>query len=251
MKKLKIFLLLFLSAFVNVNACGYDPDPIIRESLKGKIKTITQTAYPAVEVDGEILRGRVRMGGYDESRLYNEDGCIVEKITPSHYWWFGGEQIIYRYIYDKNNNLIEERYFTNDTTYRATYYSYEYNDKGLVLKKTKKAESGNLEEIKLFEYDEKGNLKEEILTYYYGVEICIYYQYDENGKKTMAISERETTEFDENGNEIRVTRNWLPTDIITTYQYEYDETGNWIKKIKFADNPKEPDMIVREITYYE
>lgn len=97
-----------------------------------------------------------------------------------------------------------------------------------------------------FVYDDNGNVI--LQTNYKKGEIsrkCEFtYNYDENGNllKQTDVNENRTIEFFPNG--LRKSYNEF------NYEYTYDSSGNWIRKIVF-ENGKKYSESSRKITYYE
>ena len=83
---------------------------LTKENLKGKVKSIKETTYEAVEKFGQIEKSDVL---YDRSyfTIYNEKGNIIEK---NHYEFDGRLGYKVTYKYDKKGNKIEENYYDSD-----------------------------------------------------------------------------------------------------------------------------------------
>ena len=94
-----------------------------------------------------------------------------------------------------------------------------------------KLEKGSLNSKYTYRYDEKGNKTEQTTYNPDGSLNKNTYKYSENGKLT------EVNEYDSDGS------------LHSTSKYEYDNQGNWIKRIDFEDAiPKH--ILEREYEYY-
>ena len=98
-------------------------------------------------------------------------------------------------------------------------------------------------------YDEQGN-KTEHNRYHSEVDTDyrLTYKYDEQGNEIEhnrynsegSLDYRQTYKYDEQGNEIEDNRYHSngSLDYRKRYKYEYDNMGNWVKKIRFEDESK-------------
>lgn len=105
-----------------------------------------------------------------------------------------------------------------------------------------------------YKYDQKGNRIEHT-----AYDIKYSYQYNDKGQvieenihdEMDKISTKTIIKYDKKGNFIKKTAHYL--DVSTkenyTYQYTYDQKGNWVKRIEYKD--KNPIQITeRVIEYY-
>jgi replication-associated recombination protein RarA len=97
--------------------------------------------------------------------------------------------------------------------------------------------SSGLSAKSFFKYDEKGNM----------IEGDFYMTYMSNS----SLIEKSIYKYNDKGNEIE--RNHYKSDSSLgdndTYKYDYDKTGNWLKKTEFKNNVPQT-IIVHEIVYY-
>ena len=133
------------------------------------------------------------------------------------------------YKYDDKGNLIE-------------WYYYELHD-GLAA---------------TYKYDAKGNLIEEISYSHAGVGNTTY-KYDAKGNKIEEnsyfiglLDRKYTMKYDAKGNLIEGNSYEADgsLDYKYTFKYEFDEKGNWIKRITFKNQIPE-SIEEREFEYYE
>jgi hypothetical protein len=231
-------------------------------NLKGKVKTIKETSFNATDKFGVITKGsrsEKSNSKYDTYTIFNNKGNIVEENI-----YRSVDYLCYKIIYNYDNYGLKKE--------KLTYYLdgklrekeiYEYDSEGkIILEKTYnsegkytyrcdfKYENGNVIETKMFEfeyyansfnyngkytsnYDEYNNLVE-INSYDFNNKLMYkrFYKYD-NKLNIIEESYNDVQESD-----IRTT----------TYQFEFDSKGNWIRRIDFSNTI--PEYIVeREIEY--
>lgn len=141
--------------------------------------------------------------------------------------------------YDENNNLIKKETFKEGKLIFRTFY--EYNSNGKLI--SKKVYGGSLA-------DEEGGLSSH----------WIYY-YDDGGNNSKIYHETNFTKdnllnrFNEYGDIIQITDDsgdLMPS--IYSYEYKYDYTKNWTKRIEYysVGNYKILSVLtIRKIEYYE
>ncbi len=98
--------------------------------LKGKVKSVKESEYKAVNKFGEIEKGEVQRepvylfnteGNITELAEYNSDGSLDKK-------WI--------YKYDDKGNKVERAWYESDGSLNQKYtYEYEYDKQGNWIKK--------------------------------------------------------------------------------------------------------------------
>lgn len=194
------------------------------------------THYSASNLDEKLIYKYDSKGRKIEMIKYNSSGSLDVKCT---------------YKYDEQGNLIDWNTFNE--------FGYKYDEQGNVIDWNAFNEFGKLINKTIYKYDDIGNQIE-------------MKWYDSDGN----ILARHTYNYDDKGNKIEV--NWhTPTafiprfiykydyhrniieeyiynsegslDLKKSYEYEYDNKSNWIKKIVYIDNF--PAYILeRKIVYY-
>ncbi|MFH1004720.1 MAG: hypothetical protein V1781_04395 [Bacteroidota bacterium] len=238
-------------------------------NLCGKVKSITEISYRALEKSGKIIKGekeiRVFLGN-DKHILFNDKGNIIEKIL---YWlWDDGNTYSAKltYKYDEKENLIEKNECKSDGTLNMKWI-YKYDEKENRIEKNEYESDEILNRKYIYKYDEKGNISEEKGNISEEIR-CVSdknsystkwtYKYDEKGNISEE-SEYEsdgklnrTHKYDEKRNLIEET--YYKSDgtlfVKWTHKYECDEKNNCIRQIDYEN--KIPQYILeREIKYYE
>lgn len=166
--------------------------------------------------------------------------------------------------YDKRGNLIEQTNIQNgDTT--SGDFEYKFDNAGRILfkKQIDNSEHGKNETTNEFKYDANGNLIELISKSDLFGEMKSIYEYDRKNRIKMITEyksgqiEKETS-FDTFYNKTFV-RLYLSNTLNKEmkYEYEFDKSGNWIKravfmKEYFGDKKTVPIFTeTRKIEYYE
>ena len=168
---------------------------LTEENLKGKVKSITENTYEAVDKFGQIEKGNILV---DSSAVYTDDGHFK--------------------IYNEKGNKIEENYYnSNGRLYSKT--TYKYDEKGNNIEDNfYDSDDGSLIYKNTYKYDEKGNKIEE-------------YHYDEDGK----FNYKYTYKYDEKGNNIEKNNYDSNSRLDSKYTYEYDKNNNWTQRIEYKN----------------
>lgn len=91
------------------------------QNLKGKVKSISENEYNAVQKSHKIKKGAStgsesyvfnEMGNMTEQNIYNPDGTLFSNFTCT---------------YDGNGNKIEQNRFTNGVLFRKSTFTFDEN----------------------------------------------------------------------------------------------------------------------------
>ena len=162
--------------------------------------------------------------------LYDNKGKMIELVE---YTKEGNRRSSYKYVYDAAGNNTELVYFREDGT-MGSKTLWTYDAKGNVTANSIET-PGYATSYKRYTYDSKGNRTEE--TWLDG---------------NMQVTFRFVRSYDEKGNvteEIKYKGDNNPRDK-TTWKYEYDNQGNWIKKTQYASDGTDFNIEERTIIYY-
>lgn len=233
-----------------------------------------------LELQNKITRKFDDNGNLIERAYYTKDGARFKNID-------GTTESKITFKYDNKNNLIERagyRFSWKNGDILENKCIYKYDDKGNQIEENKysykntlktttdnkgnKKVSGKLESQKTeskitFKYDDRKNIIEQI--YYlpnpketFSLSYKITFKYDNKGymieKSVFNSSEKLgikiVWKYDDKGNIIEYNEYNADNLISTqTYTFDYDKTGNWIKKNE-AKNGESIKTIEREIKYY-
>ena len=193
MKKI-ILAILSVLCLVSCNQSEKKND-LTEENLKGKVKSITENTYEAVEKFGQIEKGDVLV---DSSAVYTDDGRFK--------------------IYNEKGNKIEENYYNSNGSliYKNTY---KYDEKGNKIEENYYNSNGRLYSKTTYKYDEKGNMIEDN-----------FYDSDDG-----SLIYKNTYKYDEKGNIIEENHYDSNGRLDSKYTYEYDKNNNWTQRIEYKN----------------
>lgn len=158
---------------------------------------------------------------------------------------------------DNNGNRIEQitkGYEPSPYNFRA---SYNVDAKGNELEMDAYSNQKFLYKW-VYKYDEKGNRIEDVQFYLLDSFLQkLVYQYDENRNMTEmalfkdSLIERTTFKYNKQGSIIEEAKYGPDDKLIETrsYKYDYDDKGNWIRKINL-NKKQQPAVTIRVIEYY-
>jgi len=287
----KLILLLFIPL---VFACSDEHNDLNSAdfNLKGKVKSVHTTHYSTVEKFGEVIKGQViddtmhfkyyfkKDGNYFKQELYLGTMLVgVDKLE------FNNLEIpIQRNSYDSDGKLLSVRKIESNDKGKPSEvlgYSddgelkskslYQYDDKGRLTVKQAFLLDAEGSWVKTSEikkkYDRNGFLIEEsyyilatllagtLTSTYNNINVCKYKINDKGFSSEADCIKLYYQEGapDEGYNNDRRER-WSEL-----YEYEYDDKGNWIKRItKSADKAGEGNfnqpasiMSIKKIEYYD
>ena len=200
---------------------------------------------------------------------YNEDGYLIEDSAFSGYT---GLMHVASKIYDTKNNVVEDKFFSHlsGSTPSIHNFNYKYDLKGSKIEKTESSYADsklNWNSNYKYRYNSKGRLvetaaflngvlqKKDFFKYDLKNRPLEWIQYDTYGKQSLrfihkydtrgniaeeieyeygVIKRRIFFKYDDNNNIIKTIFNLGIKYPLITDKYEYDEGGNWIKKISDA-----------------
>ena len=193
MKKI-ILVILSVLCLVSCNQSEKKND-LTEENLKGKVKSITENTYEAVDKFGQIEKGDVLV---DSSAVYTDDGHFK--------------------IYNEKGNKIEENYYNSNGSliYKNTY---KYDEKGNIIEENYYNSNGRLYSKTTYKYDEKGNMIEDN-----------FYDSDDG-----SLIYKNTYKYDEKGNNIEKNNYDSNGRLYSKYTYEYDKNNNWTQRIEYKN----------------
>lgn len=252
-------------AFLNITIISYGQEKELtkksdlqQKNLKGKVKSLKEFNYNATLKNNKIKKKEINFYGENIYSLYNLQGNLTQK-----YIFFDKDKIKekYTYVYDKNYNKSEEKFYSYDDNVKANG-SYKYNSDGNLLEYYFRYENSDFLDTKtIYQYDKNHNLVE-LNLYHFDNHLFSNYTYKYDNKhnlieenKTMGQDHHIKTIYQYNkDNELissEVSDNYNIFNRKETYQYtKYDQKGNWIERIEYL-NGKPYTITEREIEYYE
>jgi antitoxin component YwqK of YwqJK toxin-antitoxin module len=186
-----------------------------------------------------------------EERTYRNDGSLLSRQMYSYdangnlankvsYRSDNFEMNKWVYAHDSHGNKTEEKYF--DAGSLKTRFTYEYDERGNVIKSVSYKEDGSVEYSGMYKYDDKNRRTEIVIDGPTGLgDRRRVYRYNEKGH----LSE-----------EILYASNKSVEDR-KVYVYEFDQKGNWVKRTTsiWTMNsgklqPESNQITQRTISYY-
>lgn len=263
-------------------SCTQEKNDLEKYHLKGNVKSIMTKYFNAVEKFGEVAPGDCYYYGDNELVCFNRDGFITEKTSYDCDGDIRNKRV---YEYDSDNLLSNVTFYKVDWRHPNGYLDskeiHEYNEKRQLVQLIG-YDSNGVEKLKfIYEWDGKNIVK----TMIYQNEMLSLVQVDEyngNSKVKSVVTdsdgkEIERLEYENNRLSKRVQEDYTATYKYNdkglccatenarlssvyfsssegksfTYEYEYDQKGNWIKRTEKDSQTKIATIItIREITYY-
>lgn len=266
MIKLRFTCFLLLPLLLSAFAEGRKTTDREEMSLKGKVKSITETSYVVRSESGTEKRHNVEWTKW----TFNEQGNKTEEIRTEPYTGRMQQRLVF--TYDSGGLLMEEKAYKSDSSLSHTY-TFQYDKLGNRIEEFITEADGKLNTKYSYRFDSVGNKTEMIgynmkipnqhfltETYAYDVHynkiketsehssgnhVTVYsYTYDSNGKITeLVVSEKhdrlgdseykETYTYDKAGN--LVEKNYCTADgkVLDKSLFTYDASGNWISQTTY------------------
>lgn len=203
--------------------------------LKGEVKALKEKNYRTELVAGEWMKRNGEMyggysvdfeksGNYIEMRQYGYRGEFIQKLVPTR----EDGLVVDESYYDENNVLQTKIKINHLSKNELEYESYNANNTLVNKGKTQKKNNKIIKQLMdVYEGGEKVN------------ELTTTYEYDDKGD---IISLKQT---DKNG-EAKLFQKFK--------HLEYDEKGNWTKKLVYKGESDEEEsvelIVIRDIEYY-
>ena len=273
---------LFFGMFVAmiICSCGKQQNDLTWQEASGNVKSIRTTGYEATEKFGEIREGAV-LDDFDLNTLmkFNKDGFFTEFTNFNRSGNISQKRVS---VYDEDGKLTKiNKYDEYGDEIGRTVYTYNENKR--VTKIVDYDKSGKVNYTENNEWDgdkitknqfineySKGNYN---INEYKGNTIVKSVEYDKNGKPTGEYTEYENEKMKkiikkdytviftyndkglctsiDNGQLFSTNSYSLEKGESYTYDYEYDDKGNWVRKIERKKNSQIATRIfVREIEYF-
>jgi hypothetical protein len=222
--------------------------------LKGKVLSFKDTEYKAMDSSGLIKRG---VKQYIIVFLFNKMGYMIEM---NQYFPDGRLNAKNSYQYDAKGNYEESLYDEKGKLLSKSKVTYKYDSTGNIIELLYQASDRFYNGKSTYKYDAKGNKIEfNQFNAKDSLESKDNFKYDANGimierdfcNPKGSLIYKNIYINDTNGNMIEWDLYKADGSLKTkrTYKYDYDATGNWIKKTEIRNDV--PQKITeRKIKYY-
>lgn len=215
-----------MSVIVILSSCSGGNNDLVKSGLKGDISTVIENQFEAVHKDGEWSAGKPVAYGH-RVILYDADGGYVKRIALSE----GGDTLAYTAIRKENGETVEET-FHSLVNGRSTRTIMERVNEKQVNFEVWEGETLHFEGASYF--DKKGRLVSQVRVVD-DREVMNHFVYD---KRLMIKSFQEELNGQISGTQL--------------YEYtEFDEKGNWTKRLIYPTNDRiKPQLVtLREYHY--
>lgn len=221
-------------------------------NVDGSLREKTTFKYNIKNHVTEFVRSAGEGVGVKMLYKYDEKGNMIEEGT---YNAAGSWRETTTHRYDSVGNKIEDAHLNNEGNVLSKI-NYKFDNKRNNIEALIQRMDGTSCKF-IFKYDNRGNKIEEVFTNNGKQEWRNTFKFDGKGNKveenaygpngTVFNQKVLSIKYDSKGNKIEEVNSDFRNN--TTDQYEYDNTGNWIKK-KTIYNGKITTIIEREIKYY-
>jgi hypothetical protein len=266
--------ILFLVSFLLIYGCKSETgkkNDLKEHNLFGKVKSVKQ--YPAIsKINGSVFymfynpSGKLNKTFQSDKDFistitfeYNKDG---KKTAENINTIFQGHPSPHKFTYeynDKGNLILVKVYRCNPHLEIEHTTEHIYNSSDIQTEEIEYNDKNIKNNIKKLKYDDSGNLIEQKWYDSKGLNSIITIKYDKNGNITTrkvihtdATKESSVTynfKYDKYNNEIYEEVLSADKSTFHTYLYEYDNQGNWVKRIEIDDNNSKK-ITERVIEYY-
>lgn len=197
--------------------------------------------------------------------VYDKNGNEIESTTYDAKGYLNGKRL---YTYDNKGNMIERcSYGSSVDIPPYEKFTYTYDSKGNMVGGNGYSSGGEVTTTYAYKYDNKGNRVEQN-TYFTSKkrgdgQSLLQLEYDENGNQTKitelnpdgSIKSISTYKYDVYGNQMEgcEVHNTNQTESNWVCSYEYDEQGNWITKTyrNLTSAIEYTETSIRKIEYYK
>lgn len=255
-----LLLVIFSIAFLgSTSSCSDSQFSDLDElKLKGKVKSIKETSFEAIEKDGEIITGKRAKPSWkkDSYRGFNRKRELTEELIYNS----NGSLRSISTFKSLNNNSVLESIFqpTGELKFKQIA---NFNDNGKLVEKIRFNLDGETLVRNLYLYDENGNRIED--KQYFNTDkdpsIKTEYKYDALGNKIEEymynpednLIAKWFSKYDDQNSLVEENYYYADGSLSAQeiYFYEFDKKGNWIQQIVVSQGvPKY--IVIREIRYY-
>ncbi|TDS54596.1 hypothetical protein [Myroides indicus] len=196
------------------------------------------TSHNTTFLKYDEIRNTITEYVYENDRLSQKNVYHINKyknkmkMKDEFYNTYGEVFLTTTYQYNNNEQIIEEKYSSNNF---SSKYFYQYNEKGQLIEKIFESEKTVRppHKITTYQYDKRGNkIKENTYNSDGSLNFKLNYIYD---KKERLIEIKEYYPHYQNS--------------FFKKTYEYDDKDNWIKQIEYHNNTATA-ITERQIEYY-
>ena len=266
MRLIKCTLLLLLVCFAARAQSPQDKDKdkdkdksdLLKDKIRGKVKTMSVTGFTVVRRDGKLQKGRTVQTA---TSRYNERGFLTEFNSTAGDDTVQNESVHFKamkslYKYDNSGILVSNSRYNGDGALEDSA-SYKVDSKGNRIDWNTYKGDGSLEWNYNREYDLQGNLIESNEIYKGALKTRHTYKYDDKGNVKEEnffegdgrLKLKELFKYDDKHNVTEITDYNQTGNFKSRYTYAYDANGNQTEEREY-DN-EFADRYKKIITKYD
>lgn len=235
--------------------------------LNQKVKSVSVLTYEAESKFGEIVKGDLAYSPWETyNAIFNQDGFITEltnfdddgDIYSKHIYTYNEKSLLIQLAdYDEYGKLEKKQKYSYDGKKLNSLIiydkdgsektRYEYIHDGTRIIEGRCFEGKNLSSRFVNEYH-TGKILAKQTGFDADDKVIWEAQYDKNGRFIKQKRENLTVEIEYNKYGLQSSIKF--DDDITYFEYEYDKKKNWIKRISYKGEAKEPDEISERMINY-
>lgn len=235
--------------------------------LNQKVKSVSVLIYEAESKFGEIVKGDLAYNPWETyNASFNKDGFITEltnfdddgDIYSKHIYTYNDNSLLTQLAdYDEDGRLEKKQKYSYDGKKLSSLIIYdkdgsetsrfEYEYDGARIIEGRCFEGKNLSSRFENEYH-TGKILAKQTSFDADGNVIYEVQYDKKGRFIKQKSENISVEIEYN--EYGLRSSIKINDDITYFEYEYDKKKNWIKRISYEGEAKEPDEISERVINY-
>ncbi len=236
-------------------------DAMRQEIFHGQPKTLCSATYPAVSNAGEWFRDTTVTDVPQTTYTYNLGGELTGEIHDQGSEW---PLITITYEYTSGSPRKCSAVWTSDTT-ETSRVTYRYDKDNRLTSTETVWPDGTVSGKDDYDLNRKGYPKE--IRHYRGSGVLFMREVNEYNR-AGEVTGLDIYQYDKDTNRHTVLRytfqgNGLPASVTqqdeqsspkeqrTTFTYEYDAQGNWIRRVAYNETLKTAAITERRITYYE
>lgn len=205
-----------------------------KHELNGNVKSIEEKEFEGIEKFGEPVRTKLE---YIRTRLFDNYGRLMESKSL----YSDGSLIgMNTYKYDKNGNLIEDKWYQSRGL--SMYHIYKYDTKGNNIEDNHYESDGKLSskiinkfdlnnnEVDSRVYVSNGSLYRKTLSKFDDDNFKIQEEVSEFDGSRLVVIKKESMENDERGNVIKENSYDEKGNLEYFYMYTYNEKDNKLEE---------------------
>lgn len=182
--------------------------------LKGKVKSVVDISYQAINNFGKIEKGIKKRESHSDYKLFfNEIGCLIEETMID-----ADSNMFEKWVFkhDGDGNITERAHFNYKGAFLGKW-TYTYNEKGFRTEKSWLSPHADLCKKVLTLYNENGH-------------ICERHVYNHAGNLYMTLKYA----YDDHGNRIEKRTYGSDDRMFLKHRYKYDKM-NLLSEIEWKD----------------